>query len=260
MKLAEATWPEVSNFIAFPDDKVALIPTGSLEQHGPHLPLFTDSLIATAVAEGIEAALPDQVLLTPTLWLGASGHHMEFSGTLSASFPAYMGALESVVQSLIHHGFQKVYVLNGHGGNTEPNHVALRGLREKHPQCQMGEAGWFDFVPTETWNEVLEGPLKSIRHACEAETSMMMHLHPELVRKNKLCSDGLQADQPLPGMIWRFDEMTEMGSWGHSIHAAPAKGWRLFEAAVKGGVAGMEAFSEGLALLGPDAPSYESVP
>lgn len=259
MKLAFSTWQDVSAFLSYPDDKVAIIPTGSLEQHGPHLPLFTDTLVATAVAEGIESALSDKVLMTPALWLGASGHHMAFAGTLNASFPAYMGALESVVRSLMHHGFRKIFVINGHGGNSGPNQVALRALREERLDCQLGEAGWFEFVPAEVWQEVMEGPTKTIRHACEAETSVMLHLYPDLVQKDKLGSDGLQSDPPVPGMIWTFDEMTDMGSWGHSIHATPAKGWRLYEEAVKGGIAAMDALSEGVVLLGPDAPSYESV-
>ncbi len=252
MKLAEATWPDVSAFLLNSNDKVALVPTGSLEQHGPHLPLFTDSFIATAVAEGIEKALPDQVLLTPALWLGASGHHMEFAGTLNASFPAYQGALESVVSSLIHHGFRRVYVVNGHGGNTAPNQVALRALRAQFPQCQMGEAGWFEFIPAPVWNEVLEGPLKTIKHACEAETSVMLHLHPHLVRTELTGSDGLTSSPPVPGMVWRFDEMTEMGSWGYSKFGTAEKGKRLFNEAVSGGVSAMKALSEGVVLLGSE--------
>ena len=103
MILSQMTWQEVE---AIDREIVVVIPTGSLEQHGPHLPLFTDSLIATAVAEGVEKNLSGQVLLTPTLWLGASGHHLKFAGSLSADFDTYMGAIESVVESLIPHGFQ----------------------------------------------------------------------------------------------------------------------------------------------------------
>src|SRR4051812_29303804 len=121
MKLAELTWPNVE---ALSREVVVVIPTGSLEQHGPHLPLFTDSLIVTAVANAVEQAIPDSILLTPTLWLGASGHHLRFPGSLSADFDSYEGAILSVVQSLLPHGFHKFYVLNGHGGNSSPNDVA----------------------------------------------------------------------------------------------------------------------------------------
>src|ERR1044071_4204362 len=104
MVLANMTWQEVD---AAHRSCVVLIPTGSLEQHGPHLPLFTDSILAGAVAEGVEKKLGEKVLLTPTLWLGASGHHLRFPGSLSNSFEAYMGAIESLCESLIPHGFTK---------------------------------------------------------------------------------------------------------------------------------------------------------
>src|SRR5579862_8917957 len=101
MILSELTWQDVA---ALSRDVTILVPTGSLEQHGPHLPLFTDSLIVTAVAEAVEKRLPSQVLVTPTLWLGASGHHLKFPGSLSASFEGYGEAIRSVAESLIPHG------------------------------------------------------------------------------------------------------------------------------------------------------------
>ncbi|MBI3721885.1 MAG: creatininase family protein, partial [Fimbriimonas ginsengisoli] len=186
MVLSRMTWQDVSSLSR---EVLVLIPTGSLEQHGPHLPLFTDTLLATSVAEAVERALPDKVLMTPTLWLGASGHHLKFSGTLSASFEAFVGAIESVVESLIPHGFHKFYVINGHGGNTEPNGVALRTLKARHPEATFGHSGYFAFAAEET-SRILEGPTKEMRHACEAEASLMLHLHKDLVRKDRLRDDG----------------------------------------------------------------------
>ena len=123
MKLAQATWRDVE---AFDRSAVVVVPTGSHEQHGPHMPLATDAILATAVAEAVEALLPGKVVLTPTLWLGASGHHMAFPGTITASFEAYDAALRSVVDSMMAHGFTKFFVLNGHGGNNEPNQRECR--------------------------------------------------------------------------------------------------------------------------------------
>src|SRR5437868_11328812 len=102
MQLRNMTWQEVA---AADREAVVVIPTGSLEQHGPHLPLFTDSLLVTAVAEAVEKRIPQSVLLTPTLWLGASAHHLKFPGSLSNDFQTYMGAIESVIVSLMPHGF-----------------------------------------------------------------------------------------------------------------------------------------------------------
>lgn len=228
MILRVMTWPEVDKASR---DCVVLIPTGSLEQHGRHLPLFTDSFLATAVAEAVEKNLPSDVLLVPTLWLGASGHHLRFPGSLSNRFDSYMGAVESVVESLIPHGFAKFYVLNGHGGNTEPNGVALRALKAKYPNLTLGHSGYFGLIAGEV-AQILEGPIKEMRHACEAEASLMMYLHPDLVRTDMLRDDGLYPDPPAPGIIHHFDEMTEQGSVGYATLASAEKGKEIFNAAV----------------------------
>lgn len=246
MKLAELTWPEVE---ALDRAMVVVIPTGSLEQHGPHLPLFTDSILATAVSEAVTARIPDKALLTPTLWLGASGHHIKFPGTLSASFDAYMGAIESVCESLIPHGFTKFFIVNGHGGNTEPNGMIMRTLKLRYPALTFGHAGYFDPV-RELVAEVNEGPLKEVRHACETEASLMMHVRPDLVRKDKLRDDGLMAEPPVYGMIHHFDEQTEQGSYGYATLATAEKGKRIFDAAVDGLVTQLTHLYEGYALVG----------
>lgn len=227
---------------------VVLIPTGSLEQHGPHLPLFTDTLLASGVAAAVEKQLHDRVLLTPALWLGASGHHLAFPGSLSASFEAYEGALLSVVESLIPHGFRIFYVLNGHGGNTEPNGVALRKLKAWHPNGVFAHRGYFELVP-DVFRDVMEGPFKEIKHACEAEASLMMHLHPELVRKERLRDDGLAAKGGLRPVL-HFDEMTEQGSFGYATLATADKGKRIFDAAVQSICEEIKYYSEGVALEG----------
>lgn len=247
MKLWESTWQEVDRFDR---EGVVLVATGSCEQHGPHLPLMTDSALVTAVAEAVEAALPDKVLLLPTLWLGCSEHHLRFCGSLTNSYDSYIGAVESVVDSLVPHGFYKFYVLNGHGGNTSPNDVACRGLKSKHENLQIGHAGYVQFIPDELLATTLEGPLKGIRHSCEAEVSLMMHLRPDLVRVNMLRDDGLELSPAVPGMVWRFDEVTEQGSWGYATHASAEKGRVLFEAAAQGARKALEALADGIALVG----------
>lgn len=225
MVLAQLTWPEVE---AASKDVVVLIPTGAVEQHGPHLPLGTDALIVTAFAEGVEAELREHVLLTPTLWLGASSHHLPFPGTLSASFDPYAGALRAVILSLHRHGFWKFYVLNGHGGNSAPNEVALRDLKAEYPNLLLGSALYTPYAE-DIIDKVMAGPVKELQHACEAEASLMMHLHPNLVRKDRLRDDGLGATRPVRGMIHHFDEITEQGSWGYATLARPDKGRAIFE-------------------------------
>lgn len=240
------TWKEVD---AISRDVVVLIPTGSLEQHGPHLTLFTDSLLATSAGEAVEKNLPDKVLLTPTLWLGASGHHLKFSGTLSASFEAYMGAIESVVESLIPHGFTKFYVINGHGGNTEPNGMVMRTLKARYPDFTFGHSGYFAFIKPDDCAAIMEGPIKHIRHSCEAEVSLIMHLHPDRIRPEMLRNDGLKSSPPVQGVIHHFDEMTEEGSLGYAKLASAEKGRKLFELAIAGATKEIETIADGYVLV-----------
>lgn len=246
MKLADMTWKDVE---ALSREVVVVIPTGSCEQHGPHLPVYTDSILATAVAEAATAQLSAQTLLTPTLWLGASGHHLEFAGTLSASMDSYMGSLTQVISSLQRHGFRKFFVLNGHGGNNEPNGVALRQIKERDLELMIGHSGYYGPIAKET-ADVLDGPFKEIRHACEAEASLMMHIRPDLVRLERLRNDGLAPDPAVYGMIHLFDEITDEGSLGYATLATAEKGKVIFDAAVNALVRQLKTLAEGYVLRG----------
>ena len=228
MKLAEMTWPEVA---ALSRDVVVVIPTGSLEQHGAHLPLFTDTMLVTSVCESTEDEIADKMLLTPTLWLGASAHHIEFAGSLSNSYEGYSKSLQQTVLSLAKHGFWKFYVVNGHGGNTSLNDIALRELKLEMPKLLLGTVGYFDFVE-DLCAELMEGPVKHIQHACEAETSLMMHVAPHLVRTDLRRDDGLTGS--VPGIIHPFNERTEAGSLGFATLGTAVKGKQLFDEAVIG--------------------------
>ena len=242
------TWKEVE---ALDREIVVVVPCGSLEQHGPHLPLITDTLLATAVAEAVEAAIPDQVLLTPSLWLGASSHHLPFAGTVSTEFDGYRAQVESVVDSLSPHGFRKFLFLNGHGGNTSPLDVTLRGLKHRQPKLLLATVGYWEYAEEAT-RTALEGPLKGIQHACEAEVSLVMHVRPELVRNDALRNDGLEAVPTVKSPILHFDEITEEGSFGYATLATAEKGKAIFEASVQGVIGEVRALFEGFLLKGID--------
>lgn len=245
MKLAEATWQEIDSL---DKDTVVVVPTGSLEQHGPHLPLFTDSLLVTHVAEAAETECKKDCLLTPTIWLGASAHHMSFAGSLTNSFGGYDEALLQVLEGLHSHGFWRFFVLNGHGGNTEPNGIATRKFKEAHKACTVCHAGYFDFIGQDVLDAVLTGPIKGIRHSCEAEVSMMMACHPSLVRADKLRDDGFTTDPSAKGVVWFFDELTEEGSLGFATQASAEKGSKLLEAALHGVVGQIRDLRSGVSL------------
>ena len=109
------TWRDAK--AAFATARVAIVPVGSTEQHGPHLTLDTDSAIAEAFARKIGEALGDAAILCPTINLGMSEHHLAFAGTLTLRAPTLLGLIADVVESLAHHGLRRVLLVNGHGGN-----------------------------------------------------------------------------------------------------------------------------------------------
>ena len=161
--LRGATWPDV----AAADRRVLLLPTGSLEQHGPHLPLATDTLVAEGVAARVHAARPD-VGLAPAVPFGASGEHEGFPGTVSIG----TDALCNVVVEIVRYSaadWPTVVVVNGHGGNADALRQAAELCRYEGRRLEVVHLG-------------LAG---MDAHAGRAETSMLLHLHPDLVRLDR---------------------------------------------------------------------------
>src|SRR5437868_3002681 len=127
MLLENLTWPEVKRLKLA--NKVVLAPLGSFEQHGPHLPLTTDTDIIIAIARAVERGLPDIVLCLPTLWIGHSTHHMHFPGTLDIPQMHYIAVIQDLCHSMVSMGARKILLLNGHGGNDIPVRAALREVK-----------------------------------------------------------------------------------------------------------------------------------
>ena len=128
MHLHEMAWPQVA---ALPVETPVVIPIAALEQHGQHMPLFTDSLLLSEVVRRAHEPLAERVLFAPLMWLGNSQHHLDFAGTMSAAPRTYLDLLKDVVGNFLFHGFQRIVLLNGHGGNTVPSHQALFELRQE---------------------------------------------------------------------------------------------------------------------------------
>src|SRR4051794_16008786 len=127
MRLANFTWPELKNVPI--RDLVVVAPLGSFEQHGPHLPFTTDTDIVSAIAEAVERALTDRVLLLPCLWIGHSTHHMHFAGTLDIPQMHYIAVIQDLCRSILSMGASRILLLNGHGGNDIPVRAALREVK-----------------------------------------------------------------------------------------------------------------------------------
>ncbi|MEO6907528.1 MAG: creatininase family protein [Abditibacteriaceae bacterium] len=168
---AKLTWPEINDAIAA--EKVCVIPVGSIEQHGPHLPLDVDCVCPTGVAMHAAELIPDKVLILPTIPHGYTGHVMDFPGTINHHYEHFIQSVLDVVKSLAYHGFKKIILLNGHGSNM-PNLdlVARRANLETDAECCL--TMWTDLLKVDpkfmpSWREsYFPG---GCAHACELETS-----------------------------------------------------------------------------------------
>src|SRR5262249_19486517 len=209
-------------------------PIAACEQHSTHLPTYTDTLLVTAVAEGAEQRATKEVLLLPTLWFGASHHHLRFGGTLSASVDTHIDMLCDLVTPLLDDGFQLLLILNGHGGNIDTMQTALRRLQPKYRDRTLSAASYWDIAQQEL-AALAEGPRKVMGHACEFETSMVMALRPELVRQDQIRNDIETTDPALRGLYVADDmrQRTDHGAVGYCELATPEKGRKMIAAAAE---------------------------
>jgi creatinine amidohydrolase len=231
MKFHELTFPQLRQVPR--DATVVLAPIAACEQHSRHLPTFTDTILVTGVAEGVEQRMPREVLLLPTLWLGASSHHLRFGATLSAEVDTHIDMLCDLVVPLLDDGYQRIMLLNGHGGNIDTMHVALRRLQPRYRDRHLTAASYWELADKEL-AALSDGPRKSMGHACEFETSMVLALRPELVRKDEIKDDPPRDDPALRGLFTAEDmhQRTDHGAVGYPERAGADKGRALLNAAV----------------------------
>jgi creatinine amidohydrolase len=242
----EMSWPEADAAAAA--GAVAVIPYGTTEQHGPHMPLMTDYLIAGSVAraavERVVAAQDDQsappraLVLHPVTY-SFNEHHMDLPGTVAISVHTIIDYLVEVGRSLAHHGFQRMVILNGHGSNAPFMDIAARLITNQTPSICAGLAWWTLLGPDDRAG--LEIPDALDRHAGETETSLVLHLRPDLVDMAKAVRtiDEVQRSENLMsprGSAVAFQEWwsrnSQTGVQGDATRATAGKGQRLFEAAV----------------------------
>jgi creatinine amidohydrolase len=240
MRLADLTWPDVK---ALDFDRIVVVlPTGSFEQHGHHLPFTTDTDIVSAIADRLEQRSPDKVLLLPTLWPGLSTHHMHFPGTMDVPQADYINLVTDLGKSIAAMGAKRCFILNGHGGNDTPLRASLRELKSTVPRTRFAFASYWTLAAA-TLKQVRESELGGMGHACEMETSIMLHLHPTRVKMDRAVRDGpthtdpyRKADMQYARPVFfvnEFHEVTESGVIGHPDLATAEKGKRFLNGIVE---------------------------
>jgi creatinine amidohydrolase len=239
MKLDEMTSPDIERL---GDDVVALLPIAATEQHGQHLPLQVDCRITEAIAARVEATRSGWLAVAPTLWIGASHHHLAFGGTMSVPNALYIDLLMAMVDGALNAGFRRIAMLNGHGGNRAPMEDALVRVRQRvgsDAQVHLVGFTYWDLASKRMKDEPgMASP--RITHACEYETSMMLHLAGDLVHM-----DRARAGQPaLPSEYYdiaftrpsrvfaafNMDQLTAgTGAMGEPEQATAEKGAKLLD-------------------------------
>jgi creatinine amidohydrolase len=196
IRLQLRSWPEVEAYLE--GCRGVIVPLGSTEQHGPTGAIGTDALTAEAVA--LEVGRRTGVLVTPAQAFGMAEHHLGFAGTISLQPSTLLAVLHDVVLSLARHGFERIYVINGHGGNIATARAAFaeaygtaaaRGLpNAAQLRCRL--ANWFMAPPVMRLARDLYGEREG-HHATPSEIALTLHLEPSLLAKQRPLPEAAPA-------------------------------------------------------------------
>ena len=230
MHLTEATWPDAASA----ETDLAVLPVGSTEQHGPHAPLGTDHLAAAAVAEAGVAAYDGDVVVAPTLPVGVAEEHRHFAGTLWLGEDTFRAAVSETVASLAHHGWDRVVVVNGHGGNTAPLREACARL-SRDGDAYTVPFTWFDAVDADDADALPDDA--GMGHGGAVETSLIRHLHAHLVDEGKFedasenGASGWGEWQSGTNLAYDTAEFSDSGVVGDPGQSSAEAGAQLLDAA-----------------------------
>lgn len=238
MRWQEQSWLKLSRF---PKHTPVVIPVGSCEQHGRHLPLYVDTLQVHHIAEEAHKQLEKEILLVPTLWLGSSHHHLDFPGTISVLPSLYTQMIQQIAQCVLRAGFTNIVFLNGHGGNVIPIGQALSELvviDEQADAANLILATWWTLAGPRISPENIGTATPGISHACEYETSTTLSIRPDLVDMNEIADPAGHENLPPfhqpqnkmgVSIYHRFHRFSSSGHLGTPKHATAEKGKKIFD-------------------------------
>lgn len=220
----------------FKQEALFILPVGSTEQHGYHLPVGTDTFIVDKIAkEAAGKARGRQVIILPTIWSGVSWHHMDFPGTITISCSTLITLVREICKSLRNHGAEIVLILNGHGGNRSSLEVAVTEIGKDLLWSPILVTYWH-FIKDKI-SQICPDFSTSSGHSCELETSLMLYLFPEHVIKEKftkgivrgdLCSPHMFRDN-LVFLFKKYVDYSPSGVIGDPFLSSKEKGQEIFE-------------------------------
>jgi creatinine amidohydrolase len=241
-RYADMTWPEIRDVAA--EDRVVVVPVGTIEDHGPHLPVDCDVRIIDAITERACRQRPTDTILLPVITHGYSPHHMDFPGPITIRWNVFVEYLLDITDSLIAHGFRRIILANGHGSNRPLTNIAARMTIVNHPEAICCD---YFYLMTAKGREALSAVRESefpggISHACELETSAYLAIAPDLVQMDKAVKDISfpQSDYfyydwfDTPStMLEYWSTLTKNGVMGDPTLATAEKGEAILDAAAE---------------------------
>ena len=242
---------------AFEEGAMVVLPTGSIEQHGPHLPLVVDTLVVTHVSReaGARAAKHVPIVVAPTVQFGVSHHHLPFAGTMSLTSHLYIETVKELIRCLHRNGVRKVMIVNGHGGNQHPNGTVVQALiHEEGLDIAIGQASYWTLAA----KALVEAGANDVApsypgHAGGFETSLMLALRPDLValdrRRSPLAPLTASAHATETGSFKRAGGTTDDAS-----KADADAGKRLLEASISAVADYLVEFSQKTRQTAPAGP------
>jgi creatinine amidohydrolase len=238
MRFEELSSPEVAALDR--DATVLVLPLGSVEQHGRHMPLGTDTMLAHAVALAAADRMAGRIAVLPPPWYGFSAHHMRFPGSVTLRAETLIAVAGDIVDSVVAHGFRRVLMLNGHGGNGGVLDVLTATLGHRHyGRARVAGVTYFQLA-RDAIARLRETEIGGMGHACEFETAMLLHLRPDLVAPERagvtypdagspyLSTDLLAA--PTVRTYLDFADLSPSGTLGDPTPATAEKGAAFFTA------------------------------
>jgi creatinine amidohydrolase len=231
-RFEEFSWPEIREAVA--QNRVAVLPVGTIEQHGPHLPLVTDVLTAAEMSRRAIERFPERAVLLPPVYYSFNEHHMDFPGTIAVQGETIIRYVTDIGVSLARHGFRKVLLVNGHGSNVPFLDIAARNItNQTEAICAM--VSWWSLIPKSVLSELRESEYPGgMAHGCELETSVLLYLRPDLVQFEKAERDmhftaseffywDLERPSPIAFQEW-FSRYSKTGTVGDPTKATKDKG------------------------------------